>query len=79
MTADATVPIVTASRWTRACIKCGRPITLGKHAQTGKVLAFESDPRVVSTTLERGGLVSQWALADRHYCGQRSLLAEPVA
>jgi hypothetical protein len=63
-----TIPILRATRWSRACVKCGRPITLAKRADTQVLCAFEPDPADCGIQLTAAGLVELWSVEDRHKC-----------
>lgn len=79
MSETPTVPIAASTRWNRACLKCGEPITLGKHADTHTLLAFQADPQVDRRELRAAGMVEHWKTADRHFCGRLGPRADAVA
>jgi hypothetical protein len=65
-----TIPILRRTRFTRACLKCGEPITLAKRADTEVLCAFVADPVACGYQLTAAGMVELWSVDDRHRCAR---------
>ena len=74
MTSPITIAVLPSSSHARPCRECSQPISLRQAVSTGRWLAFEADPVVLSIIEDGGSLIRGGRIlhlldaADQHRC-----------